>query len=253
MTVVDSGTFAIGIQTLSNTKDMFIAEGLGGQNREIFHNKMLHETCLGVKYSYLVTSAHKGGIKQIPGGPFGLLGLLFGGGMGKMIKQMSNDAKLLDELGETDFMESCPHDDLKSLPRSEVGFDMDLTLLVQEKPHDTLDLVIEVDSFVRISIYSANTINQVRAFLYENSGSDAPISWTAGSASSSTLLVRLKPQERAYRLKLEYESLDQEDPCPTFDFRLEVKPVDLTVSENFKCHGRSPPDRDVKIETDDFV
>ena len=72
---------------------------------------------------------------------------------------MSYDAKLLDELGDTHFLSSCPHDDLKAFPYSEVGFEMDLTLLVQEKPHDTLDLVIEVDSFVRISIYSPNTIN----------------------------------------------------------------------------------------------
>jgi hypothetical protein len=159
MTVVEPGTFAIGIQTLSNTKEMFITEGLGSKNRELFKNKLLHETCLGVKFTYLVTSAQKGGIKQIPGGPFGLLGLLFGGGMGKVVKQMSDDAKLLDEVGETDFLASCPHDDLKTFPISEVGFEMDLTLLIQEKPHDTLDLVIEVESFVRVSIYSGNTVN----------------------------------------------------------------------------------------------
>jgi hypothetical protein len=34
---------------------------------------------------------------------------------------------------------------------------------------------------------------------------------------------------------------------------VEVKPVDLVVNENFKCHGRSVPLRDVKIETDDFA
>jgi hypothetical protein len=63
----------------------------------------------------------------------------------------------------------------------------------------------------------------------------------------------LKPQEKAYRLKLEYESLDQGDPCPTFQFQVEVKPVALTVNENFKCNGRTVPPRDVKIETDDFA
>ena len=130
---------------------------------------------------------------------------------------------------------------------------MDLTLLVQEKPHDTLDLIIEVDSFVRVEIYSPNTINQARAFIYENQHSESPISWTTGSASQSNLLIRLKPQEKAYRLKLEYESLDQEDSCPTFNFKIEVKPVHLVVDENFKCHGMSVPKRDVLIETDDFA
>jgi hypothetical protein len=76
-----------------------------------------------------------------------------------MVKQMTNDVKLLEEVGETDSMSSCTHDDLKTFPTSEVGFEMDLNLLVQEKPHDTLDLVIEVESFVRVSIYSPNTVN----------------------------------------------------------------------------------------------
>jgi hypothetical protein len=72
---------------------------------------------------------------------------------------MGMNAKLLDELGETNFIESCPHDELKPFPISEIGFERDLTLLVQQKPHDMLDLVIEVDSFVRVSIYSANPVN----------------------------------------------------------------------------------------------
>ena len=66
---------------------MFVTEGLGSQNREIFKHKLLHDTCNPIKFSYLITSASKGGIKKIPGGPFGLLGLLFGGGMSKMIQQ----------------------------------------------------------------------------------------------------------------------------------------------------------------------
>jgi hypothetical protein len=173
--------------------------------------------------------------------------------MQKMIKSVATDQRLIDELGDSEFIESCPHDELKPFPISEVGFEMALNLLTQEKPHDTLDLVIEVDSFVRISIYSPNTINQARAFIYENSESGSPLSWTTGSASASSMLIRLKPQERAYRMKLEYESLDQEDACPTFLFKIEVKPVELVVHENFRCHGRSVPHRDVNIEQDDFA
>ena len=67
---------------------------------------------------------------------------------------------------------NCPHDDLpKQLPVSETGFDKSLTLLVQEKPSDILDLVVEQDSLLRVSIRSSNPRNQVKAFLYEDSKS----------------------------------------------------------------------------------
>jgi len=56
------------------------------------------------------------------GGPFGLLGMLFGGGMGKMVQHMSDDAKLLDEIGEPDLIEACIHDDLEHFPITETGF-----------------------------------------------------------------------------------------------------------------------------------
>jgi hypothetical protein len=41
--------------------------------------------------------------------------------------------------------------------------------LVQEKPSDDLDLVVEAESLLRVSIHSSSPQNQVKAFLYENS------------------------------------------------------------------------------------
>lgn len=39
-----------------------------------------------MSYTYLVTSTVKGDSRTIQGGPMGLLGLLFGGGMSKIAK-----------------------------------------------------------------------------------------------------------------------------------------------------------------------
>jgi hypothetical protein len=80
------------------------------------------------------------------------------------------DGKFLDELGDPKTLASCVHDDLPTqLPRSETGFDKSYTLLVQSKPSDILDLVVEQESLLRVSIRSSNPKNQIRAFLYENS------------------------------------------------------------------------------------
>jgi len=99
----------------------------------------------------------------------------------------------LDGLGDTSLMGSCPHDDLPSeLPISETGFDKTYTLLVQAKPSDTLDLVVEQESLLRLSMRSKNPKNQVRAFLYENNEAMRAIAWTSGSRTASSLLYPVK-------------------------------------------------------------
>jgi hypothetical protein len=92
----------------------------------------------------------------------------------------------------------------------------------------------------------------VKAFLFENSKSTVAIAWTRGSRASSSLLLYVKPQRKAYRLRLEYDSLDQNDPCPKFDLRVSIKPIDEVVSENFRCYARTLPPSSIKIEEDDF-
>jgi hypothetical protein len=79
------------------------------------------------------------------------MGLLAGGGLEKLQSQVQLDGKFLDELGDTGTLANCMHDDLpRQLPRSETGFDKSFTLLVQLKPADILDLVVEQDSLLRI-------------------------------------------------------------------------------------------------------
>jgi hypothetical protein len=55
-----------------------------------------------------------------------------------------------------------------------------------------LDLVVEQESLLRISMRSKNPKNQVRAFLYENSEAMRAIAWTSGSRTASSLLHPVK-------------------------------------------------------------
>jgi hypothetical protein len=67
---------------------------------------------------------------------------------------------LINEVGETSWIGNCEHDDLpSSLPASVDGFDKSLKLMVQEKPSDFLDLIIEQDSLIRINVHSSNSRN----------------------------------------------------------------------------------------------
>ena len=201
-----------------------MTDGLSGEHREAFGSLLLSEACLHVRYQYFVTSTLRVDSRILDGAMMG--SILFSGGLQKMTQQRDFDRKLLDQLGDVSALASCPHDDLPgSFPVSEDGFDVSYTLLVQEKPADVLDLVVEADSLLRVQIHSDNPKNQVWAFLYQNSSSHGSFAWTEGSRTSSTLLQTIKAQDRAYRLRLEYESLDQDDPCPTLELRVILRPI----------------------------
>jgi hypothetical protein len=45
------------------------------------------------------------------------------------------------------------------LPRSETGFDRSFTLMIQEKPADVLDVIIEQESIIRVAIHTKNSKN----------------------------------------------------------------------------------------------
>jgi hypothetical protein len=253
LAVVESGTYAVGIQTLGSTKAMFQTGGLGSQDGKGAHGRLLQDDCLGVSYTYLVASSLRHDSRTLDGAT-SLMALLAGGGLEKLVKQHDRDGRLLDELGDPSLLANCPHDDLPAaLPRSETGFDRSFTLLVQEKPHDVLDLVIDQESLVRVAIHSSSPKNQVKAYLYENSktqvaGHDA-LAWSTGTRVTATLLHTLKPQKRAYRLKLEYDSLDQDDACPTFDLRIIVKPVAEVVKEYLECGAKPLPPASLPVLT----
>ena len=80
-----------------------------------------------------------------------------------------------------------------------------------------------------------------------------PVAISKGSRSTSHLLATLKPHREAYRLKLEYDSLDQNDPCPTFSFRIVSKPAQDVITEDVACEGNPLPPTSLTIDTDDFA
>ena len=73
------------------------------------------------------------------------------------------------------------------------------------------------------------------------------MTWSTGSRITSSLLYPLKPQKKAYRLKLEYDSLDMDDPCPTFDLRIVVKPISEVVWEHLQCNGKTLPPASINV------
>jgi len=60
-----------------------------------------------------------------------------------------------------------------------------------------------------------------------------------------------KPQKRAYTLKIEYDALDQDDACPTFDLRIILKPVNDSISSNLHCPSKPLPPTSLDIVKDD--
>ena len=126
---------------------------------------------------------------------------------------------------------------------------------MQTKPSDTMDLVVEQDSVVRVQIHTYNPKNQVRAFIFSNDDKDnkKPLGYSVGGRSSASLFMRLKQEERAYRLVLEYESLDQEDACPISHVRIITKPINDTILENLECRGKPLPPTHVTLKSDDVV
>ena len=90
------------------------------------------------------------------------------------------------------------------------------------------------------------------AYLLEHVKESEALAWTTGSGSSSSFVYLAKAQKRAYSLKIAYDALDQDDPCPTFDLRIVLKPVAEAVKANLKCPGAPLPPASVDITGDDF-
>jgi len=85
-TIVESGTYAVGIQTLTSTHNMFVTHGIGHNAGQAFGQNLLHQPCAGMRYTYLVASTRKGDLRAMQANPFSMLSLLLGGGLSKIAK-----------------------------------------------------------------------------------------------------------------------------------------------------------------------
>lgn len=66
-------------------------------------------------------------------------------------------------------------------------------------------------------------------------------------------MTLLKPERKAYKLKIQYDSLDQVDPCPVVYVRIILKPVQDVVNENLHCFGKPLPPSTIPINKDDVA
>lgn len=150
-TVSESGVYAIGIQTLTNTESVFITSGLTTKTKNSMKNKFVSNVCLNVKYTYLVTSTLQHDSRSLEGGAVDLLSLLVGDGLQKIFKQNEVDNKLRNEISDFSEFADCKHDDLPaSFPPSEIGYDRSFTLLTQSKAADFIEIVVEHESIMRV-------------------------------------------------------------------------------------------------------
>jgi len=104
------------------------------------------------------------------------------------------DDQMMSEMGDLNNLGDCKHDDLPAgLPAIETGFDRSFVLLAQEKPSDFLDLVIERESLLRVSIHTHNEKNQISAYLLEHERDEEAVAWTVGTGNSRTFVRKVKP------------------------------------------------------------
>jgi hypothetical protein len=132
--------------------------------------KLLHEPCLTVSYTYLIASANKHETQVLHGGLFDLIGMMFGGGMpglGAAVATKSRDEKLIEEMGSLAKTISCNHDDLSvGVIRASEAYDREFNLVIQAKPSDDINLIVDRDSLIRFGTHSKNDGNQIKGFLF---------------------------------------------------------------------------------------
>lgn len=151
--------------------------------------RLLHEPCLHVTFSYLVTQAT--GESPALAGANPVLAMLLGGGLGRN----TQIGELVRNMGSLADFKSCMHDDFKvRVDKGAEGFDNGFHLKVQEKMSDSVSLIVEQDSVIRVTTHSENAKNQLNAFIYQNNGgSDTLLASSKGSRTMKTLFHRAEP------------------------------------------------------------
>ena len=78
------------------------------------------------------------------------------------------------------------------------------------------------------------------------------ITFTKPSHSYKEFIISLKAQKKAYRLKIVEDTLDENDPCPTYQMRVALKPFTQIMNENLRCNGKSMPPSLFKVDKDNY-
>lgn len=101
-------------------------------------------------------------------------------------------------------------------------------------------------------MYINNPNLNINAFLYQDSSMKNLLAYSESSKREKKLSVFLSPAKRAYKLKIVYDSFDEKDECPTYDFRLAMKPVEYLPQENLLCTGLKSPMPKIEVGNQQF-
>ena len=140
----------------------------------------------------------------------------------------------------------------KKFEATESGYDNTYNLAFTRKAFETIDIVVEEDSLIKVMFHMKNPRNSLNAFLYSNSDMKNLISYTQPSHNEKELTIALKAQKKAYKLKIVEDTLDESDSCPTFQMRVSLKPLHLLMHENLKCTGAPMPPLEVVIDSENY-
>lgn len=60
-------------------------------------------------------------------------------------------------------------------------------------------------------------------------------------------------QKKAYKIKIEYDSLDEDDECPRFHLRTILEPIQEIADFVMKCNGAPLPPNSLTVIDDDVL
>ncbi len=93
-------------------------------------------------------------------------------------------------------------------------------------------MITEEQSLFKVLFHQENPKNNLNAFLYQNSKLTNLLANTKPSYDEKGLYLILSPQKKSYKLKIVYDSIDEKEECPKYDFRVALKPINLVIEEN---------------------
>ena len=238
--IIEEGTYVVSIQSLTSTEDKFLHSGLG-KTQQISALKLYHKPCIHMHYNYFVTTMNPNDVRVLKLGFIDFLSSLFSGE--NMFKgdegQSSYDKSLTDDIRELG-NSHCQFDPMpRSFPNQPEGFDKTFTLKVSKKNYEIIDFINDENSLLKVFVRTRNAKNNVNIYLYKDAQLNNVITYTPTKGGSKDFIAQLKPQKKAYKLKIVYDTLDESDECPLFELRISVKPLQNLLEENLKCKGLS--------------
>ena len=252
MAIIEEGTYVLSIQSLVSTKTKIEKRGLGKTIQT--SEKYLFSQCTNIHYSYLITSLTKGDSQMVELSILELISLAFMGDFDSILPGYSGQGTQLRQDMKAFDQAKCKAQDVpKEIVIGESGLDQSFTFKVSRKNYEVIDIITEADVLMRVSLVVQNNRNNVNGFLYEDQSMKSLKAYTEAGSQQKKLLTFVKGQRKAYKLKIVYDTLDESDECPTYLFRIAMKPLQDIADENLKCTGLKSPKAKQEIGRDMWV